>query len=143
MATYAFHPLANLFPEMEQDEYGRLVEDIKANGQLEPIWLYEGQILDGRHRYLACQDAKLEPITRVYEGDDPTSFVLSLNLHRRHLTESQRSIIASKLETMKHGDNQHTGGDANLHVLKREDAARLMNVAARSARSGWSASPPS
>jgi ParB-like chromosome segregation protein Spo0J len=109
MATLAFHPLAGLLPDMEQDEYGRLVEDIKANGQIEPIWLYEGQILDGRHRYMACQDLKLEPITRVYEGDDPTSFVLSLNLHRRHLTESQRAMVAAKLANLQDGQR------ADLH----------------------------
>lgn len=41
---------------------------------------------------------------------------------RRHLNESQRAMVAVKLETMKHGDNQHSKGDANWHVL-REDAA--------------------
>jgi ParB-like chromosome segregation protein Spo0J len=141
MATLAFHPLAELFPEMEPEEYSRLVEDIKANGQLEPIWLYEGKILDGRHRYLACQDAKIEPITRVYEGEDPTSFVLSLNLHRRHLNESQRSIIGKKLATLEHGGARSPTQAANLPLepnatpqITQKQAAELLNVSERSVR---------
>lgn len=49
-----FHPIANLFPLMTGDEYLALVEDIRANGLLEPVVLYEGKILDGRNRYNAC-----------------------------------------------------------------------------------------
>jgi ParB-like chromosome segregation protein Spo0J len=125
MATLAFHPLAELFPEMEPEEYSRLVEDIKANGQLEPIWLYEGKILDGRHRYLACQDAKIEPVTRVYEGKDPTGFVLSLNLHRRHLDEGQRGMVAAKIARLAVGANQHSEG------LPIGRASEMLNVGER------------
>ena len=53
-----------------------------------------------------------------------------MTLHRRHLDESQRALVAARVETLKHGDNQHTRGDANLHVL-RSDAAKLLNVSPR------------
>ena len=49
------------------------------------------------------------------------SLLILLRLYR-HLNESQRGMVAAKLETLKHGDNQHTTGDANLHVLTRSDA---------------------
>jgi hypothetical protein len=47
------------------------------------MWLYEGQILDGRNRARACEALGIEPETRVYAGDDPVGFVISRNLHRR------------------------------------------------------------
>jgi len=57
--------------------------------------------------------------------------VVSLNLHRRHLTESQRAMIAAKLENMSQGRPEK---DANLHDLRisRTEAADLLQVSPRS-----------
>ena len=55
MTHLAFHPLANVFPLLAGEEFDALVADIQASGLREAIWLYEGQILDGRNRYRACQ----------------------------------------------------------------------------------------
>jgi len=60
----------------------------------EPIWIYDGQILDGRNRWRACEVVGVEPESREYQGDDPLGFVLSLNLHRRHLTDGQKAVLA-------------------------------------------------
>lgn len=88
------HPLAELVPSMSAAEYADLKADIKANGQCEPITLYEGKILDGRHRARALDELNIEPDTRAYDGDEPAGFVLSLNLKRRSLTTSQRAAVA-------------------------------------------------
>jgi ParB-like chromosome segregation protein Spo0J len=88
-----------------------LAKDIKSNGLQQSIVLYEGKILDGRNRYKACHAAGVEFHTEHYAGDDPVSHVLSLNLHRRHLTPSQLAMVAETVATMRVGDfvrNQHT-----------------------------------
>ena len=131
LQAYEFHPLANIFPLIEGQAYQDLMADILKYGVREPIWLYEGKILDGRNRYRAATAMRVEFETSEYTGDNPVAFVVSLNLHRRHLNESQRGMVAAKLETLKHGDNQHTTGDANLHVLTRSDAADMLNVSPR------------
>ena len=77
------------------EEFSALVEDIRANGQREPIYLHEGRIIDGRNRYRACQQLGIEPDTRVWDGvGSLVAFVVSLNLQRRHLTSSQKAIVA-------------------------------------------------
>lgn len=95
-----FHEYAGIFPLLEGREFAELCNDIKANGQREPIWVYEGKILDGRNRFRACNAVGVTPRTAAYTGDDPLAFVLSLNLHRRHLSESQRGMVAAKIANM-------------------------------------------
>lgn len=97
MAELTAHPVADLFPMLSQADFEALKQDIEENGLMEPIWLYEGRILDGRNRYRACVEIDVEPTTRDYEGDSPVAFVWSLNGTRRHLTSSQRAAIAVEM----------------------------------------------
>src|SRR6266511_1892071 len=76
----AIHRLAEIFPLMDEDPFVDLKDDIAAHGLHEPIWLYEGEILDGRNRYWACRELGLDCPTRPYTGDDPLGFILSMNL---------------------------------------------------------------
>jgi N6-adenosine-specific RNA methylase IME4 len=121
-----FHPLADIFPLVEGAEFDELVADIREHGLHEPIVVYEEKILDGRNRSRACEAAGIEPNYTVYTGDDPVSYVVSLNLRRRHLDESQRAMVAAKLATLKLGDNQHSEG------LPIGRGSELLNVGARS-----------
>lgn len=98
-----FHTFAEIFPLLDDAEFDALVADIKTHGLREHIWLYEGKILDGRNRFLACKTAKVEPKFREYKGNDALAFVVSSNVHRRHLTESQRAMAAAKVATMTQG----------------------------------------
>ncbi len=93
------HPAARLFPLIKGDEFEALVDDIRENGQREPILLHpDGSILDGRNRYLACRKLGIEPKSEHWDGEgSPEEIVLSLNLHRRHLSSAQRAAIAVEI----------------------------------------------
>ena len=109
--NFEFHPLANIFPLIEGQAYQDLMADVLKHGIREPIWVYEGKILDGRNRYRAAQAMGVECPIQEYDGDDATGFVISLNLHRRHLSESQRGVVAAKLANLDKGSNQHRSID--------------------------------
>ena len=57
---------------------------------------------------------------------------MSMNVHRRYLTTSQRAFIAAQLATLKWGQRQSGKFAA---VSTQEDAAKLLNVSERSVRS--------
>ena len=97
------HPAANIFPLLGELELRELAADIEENGLLEPIVLHpDGRILDGRNRWTACKLADVEPRTVQWDGSQgEVSFVLSLNLHRRHLTSSQAACVAVEAKPLE------------------------------------------
>jgi N6-adenosine-specific RNA methylase IME4 len=122
---------------MEGRDFAELVADIQAHGLHEPIILLDGQVLDGRNRLCACADAGIEPKFETYAGNNPVRFVVSLNLRRRHLSESQRAVVAAKIANMPSGYRSDLRPAANLpEVVSQSDAANLLNVSERSVRAG-------
>src|SRR5690606_28899225 len=139
--AFPMHPLAELFPVMADDELEALAADIKANGQRDPIVLFDGKIVDGRHRYRACRRAGIEPKFTTFDGADADvlAFVASRNLHRRHLTESQRAMIAADLANMAHGGDRKSDQAAPVPVdapapVTQSQAATMMKVSERTVR---------
>jgi len=110
------HPAANLCPPMSRDELLALGEDIKANGSEPtiPIVLLQPKkgpplLLDGRNRLDAMEMVGLPTLTpdgkpvnsktfEEHDGVDPYAYVLTANLHRRHLTGDQRGDLIRKIK---------------------------------------------
>ena len=133
MDAMQFHPVSEIFPSMPPAEFDALVVDITANGLREPIQVMGNSVVDGRHRYRACLQAGVEPrFAVVPDGTDLNALVISLNLRRRHLDESQRAMVAARLETLSHGQRASSARDANLHVCTRDEAAQMLAVSPRS-----------
>lgn len=143
MKQVRFHPLSELFPILPTNEMQDLVNSIKDNGLQQKIILFEGKILDGRHRYEACQIADVKPKFDLYRGDDPCGFVLRANIQRRHLTPSQRAMLAAKVADLKQGSqgqnnlqkSQQTPKTAKFPSPQKpthEQAAKAAGVSARS-----------
>lgn len=133
-----FHEVANIFPLMEGEEFQALVNDIRKNGLQEAIWTYQDKIIDGRNRYSAVlrlqeQGHPIVPKFREWNGKgNLLAFVVSLNLHRRHLTESQRAMIVAGMSKGKKGRPKENGSIEPF--MPRQQAADMLNVSPSSAK---------
>ena len=123
-----FHPVADLFPLLQGEAFQKLVADIHKNGLLEPILVdTQRRIIDGRNRYLACLQAGVEPRFTEWQGERSLpELALSLNLHRRHLNESQRALVAAKLAKLWTAQELDSGAD-----LRRKSVGRIGEKAGR------------
>lgn len=98
--SLAHHEYARLFPMLSDEEVQELADDIAKNGLRIPIVIdADDKILDGRNRAAACAIAGVDPVYEPFIGsdEDKLAFVVSCNIHRRHLTTSQRASVAAKL----------------------------------------------
>jgi len=113
---------------MPTDQFEELVENVRANGLLESIVVApDGSVLDGRHRLLACRSASVEPRFTTHHGD-PWRFVISVNLHRRHLTDGQRAVIAGKIADRSRGERTANASAEAFAAPPQREAAELLNV---------------
>ena len=122
------HPIADIFPMMTGAAFDALCADIKAKGVRVPIVVHpDGRILDGRNRQRACDALGVVAPQETWAGAAGTevSYVLSLNLARRHLDESQRAMVAARLATLGEGRPKVT---ASNEAVTQPDAAGLLNV---------------
>jgi ParB-like chromosome segregation protein Spo0J len=131
MDRLEFHPLANIFPMMSDEELNDLGADMLEHGQREPIALFEGMILDGRNRYRACLLKGIEPRFLEQRPADPVAFVVSANLHRRQLNAGQRALIVETLATMRQGERTDLQPSAMIAKGDQATVAKLGKVSPR------------
>jgi hypothetical protein len=132
------HPAADIFPLMADTDPGAwdaFVANIK-NGLREPAAYIRDNdgpvLLDGRNRLDALERTgrKITPETlndqaifkQLSATLDAVAYIVSENLHRRHLSESQRAMVAARLAALQLGANQHSEGTSI------EGASHLLNV---------------
>lgn len=146
IASITNHPAAELFPMLDSSALNELAEDIRKNGLLEPVIIYHGQVLDGRNRLAACDLAGVSPQFIEMDGnlESPVLYVISRNLHRRHLSVSQRACIAAEMvpllqeEAKERQGGSGRFGSARLHAEPADKGreGRAANVAAKAAGVG-------
>jgi ParB-like chromosome segregation protein Spo0J len=131
---YAVHPAADVFPMMSDEELAALGADIKQNRVRVPIGFwgkydkngrFHGELIDGRNRLEAAERVgfDLDDIpTAVVHCSDPVSWVIALNIHRRHLTKAQQADLI--VAAVKAGEKPHQldevsrGGRGKVNPVK-------------------------
>jgi hypothetical protein len=132
------HPLAHLIPEATIEEQEAIDKSVEKNGVYEPLWLYEGKILDGRHRFKSALKYDKKPEFRAFKGPGSArSFVHAMGDNRRHLSKSQRAAIAvdqfleeyealaqERLKTNMNGVNSKSKNMNSMHSQKVDYAKK-------------------
>jgi ParB-like chromosome segregation protein Spo0J len=97
IGDYEVHPVAAMFPLLEGEEYEKLKKSLQDHGQQQPIVLKGRVLIDGRNRLKALLELGQQPVVQEYAGSlAPEEYILTANLFRRHLTDDQRTMIATQ-----------------------------------------------
>jgi hypothetical protein len=131
-----FHPAAEKFPLMNEDELKALAEDIKDHGLNEDIETLDGMVLDGRNRYNACLMIGFDLTNRIHalsDNTNPLNHLISKNLMRRSPTRLERALFAARLVNVGHGGDRRSSSRQNgdLEFVTEADAARRIGVSRR------------
>jgi len=133
---YRIDEIAEVFPLMSPTELAALAANIAAYGQREPITRHDGRIIDGRNRLVAAHAAGVTPRFEEWtpngEDDSPLAYVWSKNGPRRHLTPSQKAILAARLviATAKERRERQERLRARTGIFSDPDASTDLPVAA-------------
>ena len=132
--------LAAEYPPMGRRQLQMLTADITANGIREPLLLWRGEVVDGRHRLGVAEELGIaaEDVPVKHLPDDMTlaavqSLIFSKNMTTRHLTAAQRAIMAGRMGRAAHGGARRGGSSARPVTWKpapedRASRARLFGV---------------
>ena len=124
------HPEANATPVMTQEQYIALKIDIENNGQIDPVVLYRGRIIDGRHRLKIAKELGQIQILTVSIPNNSTindirAIVKSKETHR-HQTPTQLAIYAYRQMI-----NNNMNTKSKDKIMTQADAAKYYGIAVR------------
>jgi hypothetical protein len=101
--TIPVHPACDTIRMMNEGEYRSLVENIRKNGQRDPVVFLGDELLDGRNRWLACQelDIPCEFVTVTLKDiGNPIDWVIDRNLERRHMAQAEKALAGVDLKKL-------------------------------------------
>ncbi len=123
---FQVHPVAAMFPDIAGDDYQRLREDIEAYGVRTPIVVCGSWFVDGRTRLRVCGELGIDaPFVELDPETDVASWIISANIHRRHLSTSQRAVLAA---LMTEADDVTLDQAASALNVSRMSVARARAV---------------
>lgn len=101
-------PMSAASPDLADEDMAALKLSISRLGQLVPIILYRGKILDGRKRAAVCRALGKEPLAITIPDDtSPADHVTAFNLLRTHYTTGQRAMYAAAILGLQNGSNRY------------------------------------
>ncbi len=127
------HPFAKLIPVIVAGDLDRLIEDIEANGVLEPLTMYQGKVLDGRNRLAVASVLDMPVEIKEFEGEDTAAkaYVWSTNAARRHLSVPQILLAAHRFGFVDAAKSEAALREPRPDGSMPPGAARWANIAVK------------
>lgn len=135
--SYERHPLSAAWPDMAREEFDLLCGSIAAHGQRDPIVMYQGKVLDGWHRYQACESVGRDVLTTEFSGNEEEAEALVIDKHtRRNLQPGQRAAAVMTMYAWRTGTGSYRqeNQSGNVAALKDAELAKVANVSERTIR---------
>ena len=129
-SAYSIDPCCAAIPPMHHDEYLSHKASLLRNGQLEPILVFENRIIDGRHRFSACNELGIKPVFKQFIGtyEAAKSMAFAVNINRRQLTMGQKALVAAKLTMPSLGEDKNGSRAGIPAALTQVEAASLFGI---------------
>jgi len=150
---YKVHPAADVFPMMSDEELEALGQDILENGLREPIKIMRVRkakqiaenafsqptmLLDGRNRLEAMERVGIDLDSCAVKYQfvnssrppftfDAVAYIISLNIHRRHLTKQQQAELI--VAAVKAGEKPR-----QVEVVSRGGRGKVNTVKAKAVK---------
>ena len=117
------HPKATETPQLTLEEFMSLRSKIKSDGLLNAVIITDEQeLLDGRHRLMACYDLGITPDYRVVPGEQAEAAIYNSEA-RRHQTKSQMAAFTVLFYEDK--VRELTAAGMSSRASKSQDAEHL------------------
>jgi len=101
-----------------------LIYSIEKNGQIDPVLVYKGKLVDGRHRCYACKQLGIDVIANTIDNSESIerveAYITSKEMINKQLTPTQKAIIAYERYHIKHGHS--------LVKTAKESGVRRVNL---------------
>ena len=131
MSEYSVSEISARSPDMDARAFAEFVEDIRANGQLVPIWIRGDEVIDGRKRLAACQQLGIEPnVVNLDPEQDAEHVARALNVLRTHYAPTQRAAFAQERATATKADAGRMRHGSNCKFTVAESVVTIKQVAA-------------
>ena len=132
---FPVHYLATILPPLKTPGYEALKASIGRHGLRDPIIVWQGQIIDGVHRLMACLELGLNPtFHHLADDDDPAEFLDAEAFPYRDMDYDDRVRAAAKLSQWSTRGRPAASGEKseNFPIITREKAAERFRVSVKS-----------
>lgn len=126
------HPEALATPKMNQEQYEALKANVEMFGQLDPVTVYRGKIVDGRHRWLILQELGIDTIKYKKMPNNSTlkeiKSMVNSRETRRHESASQLAIRAYRIKVAKDSTCTSFSEAADLVGVPRKRVSEVKKI---------------
>src|ERR1700736_3962047 len=95
------HPVCFVMPAQTGEQRAKLAADLQRHGCLDAVWVWRGQVYDGRTRVELCEEHGIAFETREIPAEteeEAIQFAWDQQTTRRNLTTEEKAFAALELE---------------------------------------------
>lgn len=126
------HPEALNTPRMNSENFEALKRDIELRGQIDPVIVYRGKIVDGRHRWIILQELGIDTIKYKKMPNNSTlkdiKAMVNSKETRRHESVAQLAIRAYRYKLSPESNCDSFSEAADIIGVPRKRVSEVKKI---------------